>query len=61
MGRWLQQGERPDVTNALHLGFGAEKNVSFSLKVSCRPGDQPVVVGVGERKQYIPIQSNKCP
>jgi hypothetical protein len=55
------KGERPDVTDAIHLGSGAEKNVAFSLNFNCRPGDQPVVVGVGERKQYIPLQSKKCP
>ena len=55
------KGERPDVTNAIHLGFGAEKNVAFSLNFNCRPGDQPVVVGVGERNQYFDLQSKKCP
>ena len=55
------KGERPDVTTKLNLRFGAEKNVAFSFNFNCRPGDQPVVVGVGERKQYIPLQSEKCP
>jgi hypothetical protein len=54
-------GERPDVTKAISLGFGAEKNVSFSFKFNCDPGVQPVVVGVGEKGQYIPLQSKKCP
>jgi hypothetical protein len=55
------KGERPDVTDALHLNFGAEKNVAFSLNFNCRPGDQPVVIGFGERNQYIPLQAQKCP
>jgi hypothetical protein len=55
------KGERPDVTNAIHLGLGAEKNVAFSLNFKCRPGDQPVIVGLGEKNQYIPLQSKECP
>ena len=58
------KGERPDITTGFHLGSGAEKNVAFSLNVNCRPGDEPVVVGVGERKQYIPVllyQFKECP
>jgi hypothetical protein len=55
------KGERPDVTNALRLSSGAEKNVAFSFNFNCRPGDQPVVVGIGESKQYFPLQSKKCP
>jgi hypothetical protein len=55
------KGERPDVTAAIGLGFGAEKNVVFSFKFDCGPGVQPVVVGVGEKGQYIPLESKKCP
>lgn len=55
------KGERPDVTNALRLSSGAEKNVAFSLNFNCRPGDQPVVVGIGERKQYFPLPTKECP
>jgi hypothetical protein len=55
------KGERPDVTTAVHLGFGAEKNVAFSLRFNCRPGDRPIIVGVGQRKQYIALQSKQCP
>jgi hypothetical protein len=57
------KGERPDVTNAIHLSHGAEKNVGFSLTFSCRPGGRPVVVGVEGRTQYIPLQSEskECP
>jgi hypothetical protein len=54
-------GERPDVTRAIGLGFGAEKNVAFSFKFNCGPGVQPVVAGVGAKEQYIPLQSMKCP
>jgi hypothetical protein len=64
------EGERPDVTKGW-IGFnfasGADKNVAFSLNFNCRTGDQPVVVGVGERNQYIPLQfeakttNYKCP
>ena len=55
------KGERPDVTRAIHLGFGSEKNVSFSVNFNCHPGDQPIVVGIGNGKQYIPLRSAKCP
>ena len=55
------KGERPDVTAAIGLGFGAEKNVAFSFNFNCGPGVQPVVVGVGEKGQYIPLESKKCP
>ncbi len=55
------KGERPDVTNAIHLGFGAEQNVAFSFNFECGLGDKPVVVGLGERNQYIPLQSKQCP
>jgi hypothetical protein len=55
------KGERPDVTNAIHLSHGAEENVAFSLTFNCPPGGRPVVVGVEGRKQYIPLQSKECP
>ena len=55
------KGERPDVTQALHLDFGSEKNVSFSVKFSCRPGDQPIIVAIAATKQYFPLQSRPCP
>ena len=55
------KGERPDVMHAIGLGFGAEKNVAFALQFNCGPGVQPVVVGIGEKEQYIPLQSRKCP
>jgi hypothetical protein len=53
-------GERPDVTAALQLGFGAQKNVVLSANFTCRPGDQPVVAVVKE-KQYMHLQSESCP
>jgi len=55
------KGERPDVAQALHLDFGSEKNVSFSVKFSCRPGDQPVIVAIAATKQYFPLKSRPCP
>ena len=55
------KGERPDVTAAVQLGFGAEKNVAFSFKFACTPGVQPVVVGVSDKGQYIPLPTKKCP
>jgi len=53
-------GERPDVTAALDLGFGAQTNVAFSANFTCRRGDQPVVVVLKE-KQYVHLQANPCP
>ena len=59
------KGERPDVTRAFGLAFGAEKNVAFSFNFNCGPGVQPVVVGVDEKGRYFPLQSNlqlkQCP
>jgi hypothetical protein len=54
-------GERSDVTWALGLAFGAEKNVGFQMSFSCRMGDEPVVVGVGPGGQYLPLTASKCP
>jgi hypothetical protein len=54
-------GERPDVTAALHLGFGAQKNVILSANFTCRRGDQPVVVILGKERQYMHLQSASCP
>jgi len=54
-------GERPDVTRAISLGFGAEKNVSFQIKFKCQPGQQAVLVGVGASRQYLPLQLSPCP
>ena len=33
----------------------------FSLAFNCRPGDKPVVLGVGGRKQYILLPTKTCP
>lgn len=53
-------GDRPDVTAALQLGFGAQTNVALNANFACRKGDQPVVVVLKE-KQYLHLQSNPCP
>jgi hypothetical protein len=55
------KGERPDVTAAVHLGFGAQSNVVLAANFTCRKGDQPVVVVLGKEKQYLPLQSARCP
>jgi hypothetical protein len=55
------KGERPDVTKALRLFFGSEKNVSYSVSFACRPGDQPIIAAVGTRG-YISLKSPRpCP
>jgi hypothetical protein len=54
-------GDRPDVTAALRLGFGANKNLAFSANFTCRKGDQPVVVVLGKARDYIDLQSARCP
>jgi hypothetical protein len=52
-------GERPDLMKALHLSHS--ENLVFSLAFNCRPGDKPVVLGVGGRKQYVLLQTKECP
>jgi hypothetical protein len=54
-------GERADVTRLLGLAFGAEKNVAFAVKFSCRAGELPVVVGLGTNRQYFPLPARPCP
>jgi hypothetical protein len=55
------KGERPDVTAALRLRFGAEKNVVFEATAAC-PTDAPIViVGLGQEKQYLHLTFAKCP
>jgi hypothetical protein len=54
-------GERPDVTAALQLGFGANKNLAFSANFTCRKGDQPVVVVLGKERDYLDLQPSRCP
>ena len=55
------KGERPDVTTAVRLGFGAEKNVAFAVNFECRRGAQPVIVVLGKERQYLPMPSARCP
>jgi hypothetical protein len=61
VARTHTEGERPDVTTALHLGFGAQKNVALSANFTCRRGDQPVVAVLGKEKQYMHLPSDPCP
>ena len=60
-GMTQTHGERPDVTQALRLASGAEKNVAYELSLSCRAGDHLVIVGVGTDKQYLYLSSPRCP
>ena len=55
------QGERPDVTEKVRLGFGAEKNVAFRVSFLCRAGDQPIVAGLGPKERYVSLRSPPCP
>jgi hypothetical protein len=48
-------GERPDVARMVGLGFGAEKNVSYRVSFACRPGERPIVVGLGPKEEYVPL------
>ena len=52
-------GERPDLMRSLHLSH--DENLVFSLAFNCRPGDKPVVLGVGGRKQYALLKTKECP
>jgi hypothetical protein len=54
-------GERPDVTAVLRLGFGARTNVALYANFTCRRGDQPVVVALGNEKEFLHLQSAPCP
>jgi hypothetical protein len=54
-------GERPDVTAALRLGFGAQTNVALYANFTCRRGEQPVVAVLGNEKEYLHLQSAPCP
>jgi len=56
VARGKTSSERPDVTEALGLAFGAEKNVMFGLTFRCRAGEQPIIVGVGPKRQYRPLE-----
>jgi hypothetical protein len=55
------KGERVDVTRAEGLSFGSEQNVAFQVRFSCPTGNQPVVVGLGVKRQYLPLKSPPCP
>jgi hypothetical protein len=55
------KGERPDVTASLRLGFGTEKNVGIQVSFDCRAGEQPVIVGLGVGKSYLPLAAPRCP
>jgi hypothetical protein len=61
VGSTQTKGERPDVTEALKLGFGSEKNTSFSVNFRCPAGEQPIVVGISAAKRYIELKSGACP
>ena len=54
-------GERADVTRALNLGFGAEKDVSYQATFACKLGQRPVVAGLGTHGQYMEIAAPPCP
>jgi hypothetical protein len=54
-------GVRPDVTAALRLGFGADKNLAFAANFTCRRREQPVVVVLGKERDYLHLQSALCP
>jgi hypothetical protein len=49
------EGERPDVARMVGLGFGAEKNVRFSISFPCRAGEQPIIIGLGPKEEYVPL------
>jgi hypothetical protein len=61
VGSTQPKGERPDVTEALKLSFGSEKNTSFSVNFKCRSSEQPIVVGIGTAKRYVVLKSGACP
>jgi hypothetical protein len=54
-------GERPDVTAALRRGFAGRTNIALIANFTCRRGDQPVVVVLGNEKEYLHLQSAPCP
>jgi hypothetical protein len=60
-GSTQTNGERPDVTRVHNLAFGTEKNVAYGVTFACAAGQQPVVVGLGKKRQYLPLPSPPCP
>jgi hypothetical protein len=61
VGSTVTKGERPDVTAALNLSFGSEKNTSFSVSFKCLSGEQPIVLGISAAKRYVELKSGACP
>ena len=61
VGSTRTQAERPDVTKAFGLAFGAERNVAFVVTFECRAGARPSVVGLGSDNQYVAVSSPPCP
>jgi hypothetical protein len=59
--RMKTKGERPDVTGPRGLAFGTEKDVKFEVNFTCAPGQQPVVVALGMKRQYFPLPLPQCP
>jgi hypothetical protein len=49
------EGERPDVAGMVGLGFGAEKNIRYSISFPCRTGEQPIIIGLGPKAEYVPL------
>jgi hypothetical protein len=49
------EGERPDVARMVGLGFGAEKNVRYGISFPCRAGEQPIIIGLGPKAEYVPL------
>jgi hypothetical protein len=47
--------------NGSMVASGQTSGLYFSLAFNCRPGDRPVVLGVGGRKQYVLLQTKECP
>jgi hypothetical protein len=54
-------GERADVTSALHLQLGAEENVVLGATFACAIGDQPVIAAITVDKRYMYLPAARCP
>ena len=52
-GMTRTEGERPEVARMVGLGFGAEKDIGFRLSFPCQAGEQPIVVGLGPKEEYV--------
>jgi hypothetical protein len=55
------KGERPDVTKEIGLAFDTEKNVAVGVNFACPAGQQPVVVALGLKRRYFPVDVPRCP